>query len=230
MRNKLYILFIFILFFAILPGCSNYKELNDLSIVVGMGIDYIPSKNIYEVILQTMNPSENTAQGMGSGATPVVSLKTIGKTISEAAANSAKLLSRENIYSHIELLIIGEQLAKKESLNFIFDVFERDASVRVNIPVLIARDSDVRSTMDILPSSDKIPVRMMAGKLRNSSNTTGEDGESKIYEIIEELSNLGSRSRYKWNKRKRQQANWCDKSQFRNDAEDVYNTRWNCYF
>ncbi|WML48991.1 Ger(x)C family spore germination protein [Neobacillus sp. PS3-34] len=190
MRNKL--CFIIIFLFSILSGCSNYKELNEIAIVVGLGIDYIPAKKTYQVIYQAINPSENAAQATGSGATPVTSFITTGKTLSEAAYNTSRLFSRQNIYSHIQVVILGEQLAKKESLNFIFDVFERDAGVRVNVPVLIARDENVKTTMDILPSNDKVPVRTIIGKLKNASKNTGEYGETKIYQVIEDLSNIGS--------------------------------------
>lgn len=189
MRNRIGFLVIF--FFGTLTGCSNYKELNEIAIVVGLGVDYIPSKNLYVVTYQSVNPSENAAQPTGSGATGVTTYTTTGKTLSEAAYNTSRLFSRQNIYSHIQVLILGEQLAKKESLNFIFDVFERDAGVRVNVPVLIARDNKVKETMDILPSNDKIPVRAIVGKLKNASKNTGEYEETKIYEVIEKLSSLG---------------------------------------
>lgn len=190
MRNKLW--YIIILLICTLSGCSNYKELNEISIIVGLGIDYIPAKNTYQVIYQSINPSENVAQGSGSGATSVTSFITTGKTLSEAAYNTSRLISRQNIYSHIQVLVLGEQLAKKESLNFIFDVFERDAGVRVNVPVLIARSENVKTIMDILPSNDKVPVRTIVGKLKNASKNTGEYGETKIYQVIEDLANLGS--------------------------------------
>lgn len=183
-----------VLFFSgiLLPGCSNYKELNDIALVVGIGIDYIPSKNQYEVVFQAVNPSENTAKGAGSGGTPVTNYITTGKTITEAVQNTSKLYSRRNVFSHIELVVLGEQLTKKESINFIFDIFERDAGVRVNVPVLIARGEKVKTIMDILPSNDKVPVRTLLGKVENAALYTGEYGETKIYEVIEHLSNKGS--------------------------------------
>jgi spore germination protein KC len=189
-RNKLCLIIIFLI--GTLSGCSNYKELNELSIVVGLGVDYIPSKNTYQVIFQSIIPSENVAQGSGSGATAVTSYITNGKTLSEAAYNNSRLNSRQNIFSHIQVLILGEQLAKKESLNFIFDVFERDAGVRVNVPVLIARGENVKTIMDILPSNDKVPVRAIVGKLKNASKNSGEYGETKVYQVIENLSTIGS--------------------------------------
>ncbi|MDQ0242521.1 spore germination protein KC [Bacillus fengqiuensis] len=183
---------IIIFLFGTLSGCSNYKELNEIAIVLGIGIDYIPDKDTYEVTFQVVNPGENAAKGTGTGVTPVINYKTTGKTISEAAGKHTKLFPRENIYSHIQLIIIGEKLAKKESLNYIFDIFEREASVRVNVPVLIARDADVKTTMDILSSIDKIPVRTLVGKVENSSKLSGEYGKTNIYDIIEDLTNFGS--------------------------------------
>lgn len=190
MKTKL--LFSFICLIAILSGCSNYRELNELAIVLGVGVDFIPDKNMYEVTYQVVKPSENAAKGNGMGSTPVINYVATGKTLNEAAGNSANLFSRQNIYSHIQLVIIGEHLAKKESLNFIFDIFERDAGVRVNVPVLIARGSGVKATMDMLSTIDKIPVQALAGKVKNASETLGEHGQTKIYEVIENLTSEGS--------------------------------------
>ncbi|MBO9128996.1 Ger(x)C family spore germination protein [Bacillus sp. 165] len=189
MSTKLMLLFIFI--FAALTGCSNYKELNELGIVVGAGIDYDPKKDVYEVVHQVINPSENNVQGSGSGATAVVSFKSSGKTLVEAARNSSKKFNRLPIYSHIALLIIGEQLAKKETLNFLFDVFERDGKVRVNIPVLIARNTDVQQLMDTLPSLGKIPMSTIVQTVDISSQLLGENGETKVFEVIQSLASEG---------------------------------------
>ncbi|QHW31119.1 Ger(x)C family spore germination protein [Paenibacillus rhizovicinus] len=178
--------------FATITGCSNYKELNELSIVLGLGIDYLPDKDMYEVTYQVVNPIENAAKSTGSGTTPVIDFTTTGKTLSEAAFNHANVFSRRNIYSHVQVVVIGEELARKESLNFIFDIFERDANVKVNIPVLVARNSNVKTLLDTLVSIDKIPVRTLEGKLENASLILGEHGDTKIYDVIEDLTNLGS--------------------------------------
>ncbi|MGG2064169.1 Ger(x)C family spore germination protein [Bacillus sp. S14(2024)] len=180
-----------ILLFIILSGCSNYKQLNEVAIIVGMGVDYIPKKDVYEVTFQAINPSANAMQIGNSKATPVVSYKATGKTISEAARNSSKQISRQNIYSHVALVVIGETLAAKESLNFVFDVFERDAKVRVNVPVLIARNARVHEVMDILPSLDKVPMVSLIGRIKNTSKLLGEHGEVKIYQIISALASKG---------------------------------------
>ncbi|XZF76203.1 Ger(x)C family spore germination protein [Bacillus sp. AL-1R] len=174
----------------LLVSCSNYKELNSVSIVVAMGIDYIPEENQYNMVLQVVNPSA-IASLTGSIGTPIVSLEQKGRTISEAARNVTKSISRSNIYSHVALVVIGENLAKKKSLNYIFDVFERDSKIRVNIPVIIARKDSVYKVMNNLPALDKLPAKSIVGKINNTSALLGENPQIQMRQVIAALSSSG---------------------------------------
>ncbi|MEE6451453.1 Ger(x)C family spore germination protein [Gottfriedia acidiceleris] len=174
----------------LLVSCSNYKELNSVSIVVAMGIDYIPKENQYNMVLQIINPSA-IASVTGSIGTPIVSLVEKGRTISEAARNATKSVSRSNIYSHVALVVIGENLAKEKSLNYIFDVFERDSKIRVNIPVIIARNDSVYRVMNNLPALDKLPAKSIVGKIKNTSSLLGENQEIQMRQVISALSSTG---------------------------------------
>ncbi|XRG78413.1 Ger(x)C family spore germination protein [Rossellomorea sp. GAMAL-10_SWC] len=174
----------------LLVSCSNYKELNSVSIVVAMGVDYIPKDNQYNMVLQIINPSA-IASVTGSIGTPVISLAQKGRTISEAARNVTKSVSRSNIYSHVALVVIGEKLAKEKTLNYIFDVFERDSKIRVNIPVVIARNDSVYHVMNNLPALDKLPAKSMVGKIKNTSSLLGENQEIQMRQVISALSSSG---------------------------------------
>ncbi|MEH7454086.1 Ger(x)C family spore germination protein [Gottfriedia acidiceleris] len=174
----------------LLVSCSNYKELNSVSIVVAMGIDYIPKDNQYNMVLQIINPSA-IASVTGSIGTPVIALEQKGRTISEAARNATKSVSRSNIYSHVALVVIGEKLAKEKTLNYIFDVFERDSKIRVNIPVVIARNDSVYHVMNNLPALDKLPAKSIIGKIKNTSSLLGENQEIQMRQVISALSSSG---------------------------------------
>jgi len=174
----------------LLVSCSNYKELNSVSIVVAMGVDYIPKDNQYNMVLQIINPSA-IASVTGSIGTPVISIVEKGRTISEAARNVTKSVSRSNIYSHVALVVIGEKLAKEKTLNYIFDVFERDSKIRVNIPVVIARNDSVSHVMNNLPALDKLPAKSIVGKIRNTSSLLGENQEIQMRQVISALSSSG---------------------------------------
>ena len=174
----------------LLGGCSNYKELNGLSIVVAMGLDYLPKENMYEMTVQIINPSA-IATATGAQGIPIVALSDKGRTISEAARKVTKKVSRPNVYSHVALVIIGEALAKEKSLNFIFDVFERDSKIRVNIPVIIARNDSVYRVMNNLPALDKLPAKSIVGKIQNTSGLLGENHETQMREVIAAISSKG---------------------------------------
>ncbi len=175
----------------LVSGCSNYRELNGLSIVVAMGIDYLPKEKKYEMIVQLINPSAIATQMGGAQGIPIIALVEKGRTISEAARLVTKRISRPNIYSHVALVVIGEKLAKEKSLNYIFDVFERDSKIRVNIPVIIAREDSVYRVMNNLPPLDKLPAKSIVGKIQNTSNLLGENHETQMREVIAALSSKG---------------------------------------
>ncbi|PEJ56157.1 MULTISPECIES: Ger(x)C family spore germination protein [unclassified Bacillus (in: firmicutes)] len=188
MRKKFFSLIV--LLCLLFGGCSNYKELNSVSIVVAMGIDYLPKEKQYSVVFQIINPSAIATQTSSQGL-PVIALVEKGRTISEAARKLSKSNSRINIYSHVSLIVIGETLAKEESVDFLFDVFERDSKIRVNIPVILARKASVYDILKSLPPLDKIPAKSLTGKIKNTSSLLGENHETLIREVISAVSSKG---------------------------------------
>ncbi|PEL08407.1 hypothetical protein [Bacillus sp. AFS017336] len=171
-------------------GCSNYKELNGVAIVVAMGLDYLPQEKKYIMIAQIINPSAIASQ-TGSQGIPVISVVAKGRTISEAARLSSRKNSRTNIYSHVALVALGETLVKKKSVKYIFDVFERDSKIRVNVPVIIARNNSVFEVLNTIPTLDKIPAKSIYGKIHNTSISLGENSENEIREVISKISSKG---------------------------------------
>ncbi|WP_165347277.1 Ger(x)C family spore germination protein [Gottfriedia acidiceleris] len=180
----------FLIVSILLGGCSNYKELNQISIVNAMGIDYLPKEKKYQMIIQIINPSAIATQ-TGSQGIPVIAFDEKGRTISEAARNVSKKVSRTNIYSHVTLVIIGETLAKEKSLNYIFDVFERDSKIRVNIPVIIARNKSVDKIMNNIAALDKLSAKSIVGKIKNTSALLGENHDTLMREAISAISSSG---------------------------------------
>ena len=188
MKKKFCMIFLSVI--LLLSGCSNYRELNALSIVVAMGLDYLPKTKEYEMIVQIINPNAIATQ-TGAQGIPIISLVETGRTISEAARKVTKRVSRANVYSHVALVAIGETLAKEESLNWIFDVFERDSKIRVNIPVIIARKDSLYRVLNNIPPLDKLPAKSITGKIQNTSNLLGENHETQMREVISAISSPG---------------------------------------
>ncbi|MFY0758786.1 Ger(x)C family spore germination protein [Metabacillus dongyingensis] len=176
---------------VLLSGCSNYTESNEIGLVTGMGIDYDKESDLYEVTLQMINPSGVAGTSQGGGGLSVYQIEGKGKTISEAARNSSKKISRTNIYSHLTAVVISEELAREKGINFILDAFERDARIRPSVPLIVAREQSAKIMLSILPSLDKIPSVSFVKKINDTASVLGENAEITIFSTLSALSSKG---------------------------------------
>lgn len=177
---------------SFLVGCSNYKELNQLAIVLAMGIDYNEEAKLYDVTLQFVNP-RGVPTNVSPGATDLAAfnVKGSGQTITEAAIETALKLPRKNLFYHTSLIVVGEALAKK-GISPIMDIFEREPKIRTSVPVILARDVTANELLNIIPVFDKIPSKSLVGKLENTSDTFGGGNNVTVYKVISQLKSLGS--------------------------------------
>jgi len=98
---------IFIIIFTslfLLTGCYDNIELDNLSIITGVGIDYLDDefKLTYEILSDTKT-EENTALLS-------YSVSGSGKTISEAFTNTNYSVSKKAYFSHLKLLVLSEEI------------------------------------------------------------------------------------------------------------------------
>lgn len=117
---KPFLTFIILLVFItpLLSGCWNSRELNELSITSGLGIDKVDGKYVFTT--QIINPSE-VAKERAPKRTVVTTLAEKGDTLFEAWRKMTKKSATKMYFSHVRVLIIGEDLAK-EGVSKILDV------------------------------------------------------------------------------------------------------------
>ncbi len=188
MKSSIFILILFLL----LAGCSNYKELNQLAIVLALGIDYNEDTKQYDITFQVVNPrGVPSSSAAGGGETlAVVNLSGSGYTLTEAARNTSLKFARKSIYYHTSLIVMGEAAAKK-GLSTILDSIERDPKIRANIPILLARDIKASKLLEIIPPFDKIPTKSLLGKLDNTVTKYGGSNGAMVYQVISALKSQG---------------------------------------
>lgn len=128
-------------FALVLTGCWNSRELNKLAIVTAMAIDKAASSNDYELTFQVVMPGELTNSGKGgNGSAPFSVYGVKSKTLFEGIRKASKQIPRQLFFSHIQVVILGERLAR-EGIMEIFDFFERSHEVRLTSMLLVARGS-----------------------------------------------------------------------------------------
>lgn len=177
----------------LLSGCWSKKELTDLAIVAAFGIDK-NEKGRYVGTLQIINPG-NVAGGMqgggGSQGPPVSVVTGTGDSIVELSRRTSRKLSRRLYYAHTNLVIIGEELAKEESISDILDSLERDAEFRSTAIVVIAQGSKASDIVKVLTSIDKIPANKVIKTLKFTERTWGENISVNMQEAIQTLVSPG---------------------------------------
>ncbi|WP_066064623.1 Ger(x)C family spore germination protein [Neobacillus soli] len=174
MRKFFVISFLMVLLLPIMSGCWNQKELTDLAFVMAMGIDKGEDKK-FDVSFQLVNPG-NVASGQNGGGQglPIAVYKSSGNTITEAARNATKMISRRLYYSHTNLIAVSEEVARDGILDMM-DALDRDPEFRTTTQIVVARHTSAQDLVSALTNLDKLPVNKITKELKSTEKMLGEN-------------------------------------------------------
>lgn len=185
------LVFISLLF---LSGCWDRQELGEVALVMGLGVDLGKGKNRYTLSFQVVNPAQvaggQTTGGNQTGSS-VTTYSESGETLYETIREVSQKLSRRLVFSHTEVLIIGEQLAKKKGIQQIFDFTERYYKFRKTTKVLLARNNTARDVLSVSLPLEDIPAIRIGNSLMKTSQIWGENPVRTIHDVIQMLSSKG---------------------------------------
>ncbi|WP_249597886.1 Ger(x)C family spore germination protein [Peribacillus frigoritolerans] len=178
--------------FLLISGCSNYRELNELGVIIAMGVDQNDDpKQPYQVTYQVINPSGLSQTSTSGGQSLAVINYTItGKTILETLGKSASVIPRENNTTHLSLIIIGEKLARN-NLDLVFDGLDRGKYSRGSIPIFIARGKTAKDVLGVIEPLETTPGKNIISTTQNNQKLYGSSSEVLAYEIISSLLSEG---------------------------------------
>src|SRR5262245_45987903 len=95
----------------LLTGCWGRRELNDLAVVAGMGIDKVGDQYLFS--FQVCNPGEIATTKGGSGKAPVTTYHIKAHTIFTAVRRLTTSTPRKLYFAHLRIFVIGESVAKE---------------------------------------------------------------------------------------------------------------------
>lgn len=178
---KSLILILFVISF--LTGCWNRRELNELAIAMGMGIDKVGDR--YRVSIQVVNPKEVTAD-KGGGLAPAILYTEEGDTIIEALRRMSILSPRKIYISHLRMLLIGETLAK-EGIAESLDLMYRDHEFRSDYYLVVTHDSTPEEVLKVLTPLEKVPANKLFATLETSEKYWSPSLTETLDEVIRDL-------------------------------------------
>ncbi|KWX74615.1 hypothetical protein AMQ84_19535 [Paenibacillus riograndensis] len=189
--KRLPVLVLFVLLSVNLAGCWNSRELNELAIVSGIGIDRVKETGKLRVTFQVVNPSSTTTtQGASTNQSPISIYTVNDRTVFGALRRASKQATRQLFFAHAQLLVIGESLAEG-GMNEVFDIFERSHELRLNTTVLVSRDTDAESILRVLLPQESVPSVGLGKKAENTSRVWGETPKVSVFQTIKEITGGG---------------------------------------
>ncbi|KRE59773.1 Ger(x)C family spore germination protein [Paenibacillus sp. Soil750] len=185
MKYKLTVL---ILCLLMLTGCWSRRELNELLIVLGVGVDWKDGE--YLVSFQVVNPSEISAQRRGGDRPPSTLYQGRGKTMFEAARSLTAEAPRKVYMGHLQLYVIGEELAKRGVKDFL-DNSVRDNELRMDFNIVVARGDMAENILKLFTPVEKLPSYSMQQSLQTSQKSWAPTVAMTMDEALNKLSGKG---------------------------------------
>ncbi|MFF2530254.1 Ger(x)C family spore germination protein [Brevibacillus sp. NPDC058079] len=175
----------------ILAGCWDRKELNDLAIAVGIGIDKVQGG--YQVSVQVVDPAEVAANKGKPGRAPVTLFTMNAPTIFEAVRKMTTVSPRKIYMAHTRMLIFGEEVAR-EGISPITDFVSRDHEFRTDFYIAVARGTTARNILKVITPLEQIPSTEMFASLETSSKVWAPTAAVTMDQLITDFTSKGKQA------------------------------------
>ena len=191
-RKRLVLLLVMLITATFTTGCWDKTELNEMAIVSAVGLDRNKEGKLVGTF-QIINPGNvaGALQGGGGSNPPISIYRATGNNVLELDGNASMKISRDMYFAHANLVVIGEELAKEEGLNDIFDAFERSPEFRATTRIVIARGVKARDIVETLTAIDKVSAEKVIRTIETTEKTQGKSISINLQEVIKNLLSTG---------------------------------------
>ncbi|MDQ6422436.1 Ger(x)C family spore germination protein [Paenibacillus sp. LHD-117] len=176
-----------ILSMLFVSGCWNRRELNELAIAVGIAIDKAGDR--YKVSVQVVEPNE-IAGKKGGAVSPVTMYQSTGRSIFEAGRRMTTVSPRKIYYSHLRMLVIGEEVAR-DGIGNVLDFLSRDHELRTDYFIAVAKHTTAENTLKILTPIERIPAVKLYSTLESSEKAWAPTTTVTLDELLTTLVSSG---------------------------------------
>ena len=141
-KQKILLLIILMLSLFLLCGCWDRIEPEKQAIVVGGGFDYNVEEDMYKVVFQIASPLTMQGAGAQGGGTDKPNFWTVsawGHSPYDAIANINKKVSRRISFSHAQLYVFTEKMAREKGILPILNAVARSRESRRIIIIAVVK-------------------------------------------------------------------------------------------
>jgi spore germination protein KC len=188
MNKKILLLVVFLTLSFVLTGCWSRRELNEIALVIGLGVDKVGDE--YVVSTQVVDPGEISASKGGSGRAPVITYRATGKSLITAVRKLTAVTPRKLYLAHLRIFVIGETVAK-EGVAPIMDILSRDHELRTDFYVIMSKDAMADDVLSMVTPLEKVPATYMYTMLRHSEKYWSPYLTLRIDQLDTDISDTG---------------------------------------
>ncbi|MCA0149795.1 Ger(x)C family spore germination protein [Rossellomorea vietnamensis] len=160
---------LFVLMGSIIVSYIKTKQLNEVELVSGLGIDQLDGQ--YAVTLQIFNPSANQKNAVDP--TGGFTYTQMGRTIPEAIEKIRKETLKDPILDTLQVVTLSERLVKEEGLNETLDFLVRNPRVPASINTIVIKGESPESFLSLFTPQEKLTALYTNTMLRNSKQVWG---------------------------------------------------------
>jgi spore germination protein KC len=147
----------------LLSGCWDRTEVNDLALIVGLGIDQTKNGQIMltaELIVpKAISGGGQMMGGGGGGGGETIVQSGTGITVADAISNLQEKLSRRVFWGHTKVVVFGEKAAKA-GIRQHLDFLSRNPQTRLRSNVLVSKGT-AKSVLELLPPIEQSSAEVM---------------------------------------------------------------------
>lgn len=177
-------------FFA---GCWDQREFSDLAVVMGITVDLNDgdSDGTLSVGVQVANPVPYSgSSGEGASKESYSEFSDTGNNIFEILRSVTHVSSRRLYNSHNQIVVFGNELAKKEGIGGEMDFFLRDNEMRYSV-LLAVSEGKASEILAADTNYEHVPAKELAELIRNQATNSGSV-ECNLLDFVRDATAEGS--------------------------------------
>jgi spore germination protein KC len=185
MLKKVILAFISLILLISVTGCWNYSEVDDISIVAGVGIDKGESEGELSVTVEIVD----TKEGMKSSPAGFKILTLSGKTIFEIARGIISITGKKLFWSHSKVIVLSEEVAR-EGVIKVIDWYNRDTETRSDVYIFVSKEKTAKEVISLSSVTESITAFALAQQMRSEKNVSTAP-VVEIWDFIDKLEASG---------------------------------------
>lgn len=166
-------------------ACWNILELNNASVVVGLGADLDE-----ESLSFTAQLAIPTTPDEGSAEKSFEVVSETGETLSEAARKITLHIPRHPIWAHSSTFIIGENLAKTD-VSLLADTIGRNVNIRKNEQMFVSVGSTPQEVYSVKMPLEEYSATGLAKMIKTQDQSIGIYTPVRMTEFLVKLATVG---------------------------------------